>query len=248
LFATVESGLSIGYYLLWQKHNALAQQYRTGSIKNKSTTYKEQVTMGNEFTMTTGQAHEVAQAFGRNGWENGQVKKLSEGDFLKSVLDVLLGRAEIKPIGHVVDFGADPFLSNGWTVEEHQAGKIAKLERNGDDLYLDGKKIEFWFSECQKGDKVIGGHDLRKEVSKQPVLNANLLDHLLKHPHLIPETWKKDENGNTRYIFFWGTVYRNSDGRLYVRCLDWRDGGWCSRYLWLDLDWRSGCPAAVSAS
>ncbi|MDE2038365.1 MAG: hypothetical protein KGI69_04110 [Patescibacteria group bacterium] len=64
---------------------------------------KEQVTMSNEFTMTTGQSHELAQAFGRNGWNNGQVKKLSEGDFLKQVLDVLLGKAEIRPLGNPVD-------------------------------------------------------------------------------------------------------------------------------------------------
>lgn len=203
--------------------------------------------MSNEFTMTTGQAHEVAQAFGRNGWNNEQVKKLSEGDFLKQVLDALLGRAEIKAIEHAIDLGADPFLSDDWSVEEHQKGKVAKLERKGDDLYLDGKKIEFWLSSEQKRG-VITGNILRAKLKGKSVLNANLLNHLLKHPHLIPETWKKDENGNTRYIFFWGTVYRRADGVLCVRCLCWRGVGWGWLYDWLGRDFHDNNPAAVSAS
>lgn len=203
--------------------------------------------MSNEFTMTTGQAHEVAQAFNRNGWNNEQVKKLSEGDFLKQVLDALLGRAEIKPIEHAVDFGADPFLPDGWSVEEHQKGKVAKLEREGDDLYLDGKKIEFWLSSEQKRG-VITGNILRAKLKGKSVLNANLLDHLLKNPHLIPEAWKKNENGNTRYIFFWGTIYRRADGDLYVRCLYWDGDGWGWGCGWLGSGFDDDYPAAVSAS
>ena len=203
--------------------------------------------MSNEFTMTTGQAHEVAQALGRNGWNNEQVKKMSEGDFLKQVLEALLGRAEIKPIEHAVDFGADPFLPDGWKVEEHQKGKVAKLERKGDDLYLDGKKIEFWLSSEQKRG-VITGNILRAKLKGKSVLNANMLDHLLKNPHLIPEAWKKDENGNTRYIFFWGTVYRGAGGNLYVRYLDWDGDRWVWYCIWLGIDFDVCSPAAVSAS
>ena len=203
--------------------------------------------MSNEFTMTTGQAHEVAQAFGRSGWNNEQVKQLSEGDFLKQVLDALLGRAEIKAIEHAVDFSADPFMPDGWSVEEHQKGKVAKLERKGDDLYLDGKKIEFWLSSEQKRG-VITGNILRAKLKGKPVLNANLLDHLLKNPHLIPEAWKKDENGNTRYIFFWGTIYRGAGGYLYVRYLYWDGDRWVWLYFWLDYDFCGIFPAAVSAS
>lgn len=203
--------------------------------------------MSNEFTMTTGQAHEVAQAFGRNGWSNEQVKKLSEGDFLKQVLDALLGRAEIKPIEHTADLGADPYLPDGWKVEEHKKGTVAKLERKGNDLYLDGKKIEFWLSSEQKRS-VITGNILRAKLKGKPVLNANLLEHLLKNPHLIPETWKKDENGDTRYIFFWGTVYRDTVGSLCVRYLYWRGDEWRWICRWLGYDWGSSDPAAVSAS
>ena len=155
--------------------------------------------------------------------------------------------AEIKAIEHAVDFSADPFMPDGWSVEEHQKGKVAKLERKGDDLYLDGKKIEFWLSSEQKRG-VITGNILRAKLKGKPVLNANLLDHLLKNPHLIPEAWKKDENGNTRYIFFWGTIYRDADGSIYVCYLYWNGVGWGWLFLWLAYDFGVSNLAAVSAS
>lgn len=194
------------------------------------------------------QAGELKAAFRRGGYNNAEIKLLSEGDTLAKVRNVLRGLAEIKPVEHAIDLSADPFLPSGWSVEEHQKGKVAKLERRGDDLYLDGKKIEFWLSKPQKKDDVIGGNDLRKEVSKQPVLNANVLDYLHDHPQLIPDSWKVDEKGNTRYIFFWGTVCRGSDGDLFVRCLYWDGDRWGWRCLWLDYVFHCCRPAAVSAS
>ena len=194
------------------------------------------------------QAGELKAAFRRGGYNNAEIKQLSTGDTLAKVRDVLRGLAEIKPVEHAVDFSADPFMPDGWSVEEHQKGKVAKLERKGDDLYLDGKKIEFWLSSEQKRG-VITGNILRAKLKGKPVLNANLLDHLLKNPHLIPEAWKKDENGNTRYIFFWGTIYRDADGNLCVRCLCWGGGGWGWDYGgWLGSGFNDDDPAAVSAS
>jgi hypothetical protein len=81
-----------------------------------------------------------------------------------------------------------------------------------------------------------------------PVMNANVLDYLLANPDLIPEEWKKDEKGNTRYIFFWGTVYRRSNGNLCVRCLYWDDSGWYWSLRWLVIDFFGFYPAAVPAS
>jgi hypothetical protein len=48
--------------------------------------------MGDKFEMSTGQAHELALAFGRNGWTNEDIKKLSEGNMLARVLDHILGK------------------------------------------------------------------------------------------------------------------------------------------------------------
>jgi hypothetical protein len=66
----------------------------------------------------------------------------------------------------------------------------------------------------------IEGTKLREELRAYNPSNANLLDYLLKHPHLIPEEW------SSKYVFFWGTLYRNSVGNLYVRCLCWGRNRW----------------------
>ncbi len=147
------------------------------------------------------------------------LQKLIEGDFGSKV----------------VDLDADPFVPDGWSVEDH---------RIGGQIDFDPSKIALYLSEKQKGDGRIEGHKLREELKTRPVYNANLLDWLLRkeNQHLIPEEWKN------QYVFFWGTVYRGPDGSLFVRYLCCFGGGWCWDGFWLDRDWSSGLPAAVSAS
>jgi hypothetical protein len=195
------------------------------------------------------QAGELKAAFRRGNWNNAEIKGLCEGDVLAQVRDVLRGVSEIKMKEHVVDLGADAVIPKdyNWTIEEHRKGNPVKLERKADGLYIDGKKIDFYLSKKQKKGSIVG-NDLRVELKDQSVLNANVLDYLLKNPHLIPEEWKKDEDGNTRYIFFWGTIFRFAVGDLRVRCLYWYDGQWVWSYYWLGYYWNSNYPAAVSAS
>ena len=138
----------------------------------------------------------------------------------------------------VIDCDDAPFTPNGWTVEEHN--KMGQIEWNSE-------KIELYLSKGQK-NKWIEGNKLRKELEDKPVLNANVLDYLLAHPHLIPDEWKKDKNGNTRYIFFWGTIYRSSGGYLVVRCLFFDGGEWDWCYYWRDYDWDGRSPAALLAN
>ncbi len=140
---------------------------------------------------------------------------------------------------HSIDCDADPFLPNGWRVDEHRRDGV---------VVWDPSKVSLYLSKGQEGDKYIVGNDLRKELAKKPTMNANVLDYLLKNPHLIPEEWKKDDRGNTRYIFFWGTVYRDSGDRLYVRCLCWRGGAWDWNYYWLGYVFHGYNPAALRAS
>ncbi|MEK9152682.1 MAG: hypothetical protein AAB692_04925 [Patescibacteria group bacterium] len=42
--------------------------------------------------------------------------------------------------------------------------------------------------------------------------------------------------------------YRNADGNLYVRYLNWNGDRWVSNYNWLDNDFNGNNPAAVLAS
>ena len=168
---------------------------------------------------------------------------------LDDVRKVALRIAEIKPIDHVIDLSSParlPFI--GATLEVHRGSGIVKLERRGDDLYLDGKKINLFLSKKQKGGS-IGGHDLRKELEKRgDNVSAKVLDHLVDHPELWPESWKKDKDCKTIYIFFWDDIFRDSDGGLFVRFGCWRGGKVVSNYVWLGHGWFGYSPSASLAS
>ncbi|MGH7175373.1 MAG: hypothetical protein ACREGR_03380 [Minisyncoccia bacterium] len=196
-----------------------------------------------ELTFDVGLAAKLKQAVIRNGIiDLADIDWLCEGDNLANVRRLRQGHVLLTVPEHLIDCDADlfnPWAKDGWTVDEHQKGGQWKF---------DPKQVEFFLSSGQKGSKTIEGNKLRKELAGKPVLNANVLDYLLKNPHLIPEEWKKDAQGNTRYIFFWGTVYRDRGGSLYVRCLDWSDGSWDWSISWLDGRWDGDNPAAVRAS
>ena len=81
--------------------------------------------------------------------------------------------------------------------------------------------------ELEQQDGCINGNVL-KERLKDKGLSAKVLDYLLEHPELIPEEWKE------KCVFFWGTIYRYTDDRLYVRYLCWfgSQWGWSCRWLY----------------
>lgn len=179
------------------------------------------------------QAGELKAAFRRGNWTNAEIKRLCEGNILAKVRDVIRGHLELKTIEHVIDCDADPYLPEGWKVEEHQKSGLLKW---------DAKLIELWLAEGQQNGKVLKGEKLRQELVGKLVLNACVLDYLLANPHLIPKEWKG------KVVFFWGTIYRYSVGDLYVRYLFWDGGGWNWYCLWLDSDWSDFNPSALRAS
>lgn len=180
-----------------------------------------------------GAMNQLADALESAGFTPDDVTKLKQFGNLKGIRNILLGHAEIKTVEHLIDCDADPFVPSGWRVEEH---------RKGGQIKFDLAKIELYLSKNQQNGKVINGNKLRKELEDKPVLNANALDYLLKHPELIPEEWKG------KYIFFWGTIYRYSDGDLIIRYLDWSGDRWYWSWGWFDDDWNDGSPAALLAS
>jgi hypothetical protein len=139
----------------------------------------------------------------------------------------------------LIDCDTSPWCPDGWSVVEHC---------KGGQIEFDPAKVELYLSTGQHGEKTVEGKKLRREIKFKfkSVLNACVLDHLLANPHLIPESWKVDEQGRTRFIYFWGTVYRDSDRSPCVRCLYWDGGRWAWRYGWLGYHWSDLCPAAVS--
>jgi len=172
---------------------------------------------------------------------------------VKGARQFLRGNVEITVVKHTVDLGKSPQLPfDGAEVVKHDGSGVVEIElRSDDNLYVGGKKVKLFLSEMQKGDKQIVGHELRQELEggKQVLLNSNVLDYLYDHPELFPEHWKKDENGDTRYIFFWGSIFRGpARGYLFVRYLSWDDGVLVRYYFCLDNDWDRQAPSASVAS
>ena len=130
-----------------------------------------------------------------------------------------------------IDITKQPYTPNGWTVESHDVSIKT----------FDPKKIEL-VNEVKDGETAITGTEYRARLEGKPVLNANVLDYLLKNLHLIPEDWKG------KAIFFWGTIYRYSDGDLCVRYLCWDGSGWGWNYRWLGNRWSSDDPAALAST
>jgi len=181
---------------------------------------------------SVGQMNQLADALETAGFVPDDVTKLRSFPGLREIKKILAGFAEIVTIKHLIDCDADPYLPKGWKkVVSHKKGGM--LEWNPAKVYLH-------LSLNQQNGKTIQGHNLRKELENEPVLNANVLDYLLAHPELILEEWKG------KYIFFWGTIYRGSGGRLYVRYLRWGGGAWNWGYNWLDDSWDSYYPVACS--
>ena len=194
--------------------------------------------MADTFVMSARQAAELDHAFERNGWTPTDVKTLSKGGTLAEFRKVLLGHAIITALGHFIDCDADPYVPAGWKVFEH---------RKGGQFNFSAALVKFRLDSGQKNGEYIGGNKLCKKFLGKPILNANVLDYLLKNPDLIPEDWKRDENGNARYIFFWGTIYRYSYGHTCVRYLGWNDK-WCWGAYWLDDEFGRDLHAALRVS
>lgn len=122
---------------------------------------------------------------------------------------------------YIIDCNAAPDTPFDWEVVEH---------KNGGQLEWPTEKIELWISEEQIVSP-IEGNKLRKKLEGQKVMNACVLDFLLKNPELIPDEWKR------KVVFFWGTIYRDQESFLHARCIYWKDDKWVGLSRWMGGDW-----------
>ena len=159
-------------------------------------------------------------------------KVLEDEILLQLMKGVQIGTHEIKAIEHWIDCDTTPVIPKGSSLEEHQKGGMLQFDITKVNLYLDWN---------QKNGN-IEGSKLREELKSKKVLNANVLDYLFVNPHLVPEEWK----GKT--VLFWGTIYRSSNGILYVRHLYWNGARWCRGSSWVSHTFDARNPAAMFAS
>jgi hypothetical protein len=192
-----------------------------------------------DLMLDVGQANELKLAFRKAKYTNDDIKKLCEGSTLSDVRSVIRGHADVKILRNVIDLHEAPFIPDGWKVEQHL---------RGDSFVWDPTKVCLYLSKPQRQRKFIKGNWLRECLAGKPALNANVLDYLLAHAHLIPEEWKTDEKGGVQSVFFWGTIYQRLNGDLCVRCLYWGGQGWLWSFDVLANHWRIDNPAALRAS
>ena len=102
------------------------------------------------------QAGELKAAFRRGGWTNQEIKQLCEGDTLARVRIALLDDTVITVSAHLLDLDADPFVPDGWKVEEHQ--KVGPFKR-------DAYKVSLYLSAQQKDGKWTEGDGLQRELA-----------------------------------------------------------------------------------
>lgn len=135
------------------------------------------------------------------------------------------------PAGHLINCDTPPFTPPNWSIERHQLGGLWKFGPAKISFYRsDGRIKEF-----------IEGNQLRQKLVNESVLNANVLDYLIDHPHLIPKNWKD------KRVYFWGTIYRDLDGDLYVRHLDWDGSKWGWHFKWLNNIFGIGSFVAIAS-
>ncbi|EKD67871.1 MAG: hypothetical protein ACD_48C00174G0003 [uncultured bacterium] len=103
----------------------------------------------------------------------------------------------------------------GWTLHKHIGKGV---------LDLDPSKLELFYAPRGNFYELVWLpfflHKLKK--GKIPILNDSVLDYLLDHPEIIPESWKtgRDDKLVTR-IDFLGTEYRSPSGEIHVRGIMW---------------------------
>ncbi|MDD4803950.1 MAG: hypothetical protein PHN69_02140 [Candidatus Pacebacteria bacterium] len=93
---------------------------------------------------------------------------------------------------------------------------------------IDTSKIKFvkFFKpdQTQEINKILSRLNFLKE-DENIHLDAKILKTLLEHEELIPETWKEEINGHTRYIAFDGTILYENDSEGHfpkkIPCLFW---------------------------
>jgi len=128
----------------------------------------------------------------------------------------------------VVDLNAPPYAPEGLNVVQH-------LPHPGNEgLFVwHQPAVNFSRDDDQLAHDGLNACILRERLLKKPgvcVFNANLLDFLAHHPAIIPKEKAAIEDPE---IVFFGTIYADVQGALYMRTLRYVEGSWVQSTLWL---------------
>lgn len=162
--------------------------------------------------------------------------------FLKNGGRMVIGELKTLFIDRTTPFDPEKFIGKGWSIAEQDERSLSLAE-------LDLAKAQF--ETCLKqGENSIKGEEKLKRLKQDGRirLDVKVFQILWENQHLIPESWKEKIDGNTRYIFFDGTILRDPLGDRFALYLCWLDGEWRWGYSWLGYAWNAINPSAVLAS
>lgn len=95
--------------------------------------------------------------------------------------------------------------SNEYIVRRHHRFGTVVVERRGDDLYIDGKKLVLYFSPHQKSGNKVTVEELDKELRGRKLPNINLLYALFDNQRaMVPPAWQ-----NYQAIYCLGTSWEH---------------------------------------
>jgi hypothetical protein len=182
--------------------------------------------------ISIGVMHELAITARKAGWEPKDFGDLAKNkEHLSRILPFVRGFSELGSSEHIIDRDDEPFIPRFSVLHQHiKTGKVK----------WDPANIKLFHSTCKPDKNARPLRDcaildqVRQEMTRKPVCNANVLDYLLRNPILIPESWKEYA------VFFFGTSYLSKPSLRYVniRYLRWHEVNWEWDALEHIQDWR----------
>lgn len=162
--------------------------------------------------------------------------------FLRNGARVVIVEIKMLLVDRSQKFDPVAFIGDGWKIDEEDKRSLMLNE-------IDLTQVQF-VDMLEKGEAYVNGEEKQKRLAKAEYirLDVRVFQTLWENQELIPASWKEPIGGNTRYIFFDGTILRDPYGSRCVLCLCWRGGGWSWRCLWLVGDFCARSPSAVLAS
>ncbi len=144
-------------------------------------------------------------------------------------------------------FNPETFICKGWAIWRGPIdGDGLKGEEDQDPNALTLTEIDLNNVVLDDGleinEEILKGEEKFFRLKAKPIirLDAAILQTLLKKNEMIPDFWKEKLDGETRYIYFYGTILYPVYGRVpCVLCLFFLDDNkWHWGYRWLVHNWR----------
>lgn len=126
------------------------------------------------------------------------------------------------------------------TLESNRRGGWVTVQNIGDDLFVDNRRVFLYLNEKQQRGQPVSTTALASELKKKPVLHPNIMDGLLDHQHLVPESWN---SGLAPCIMFWGATFAaphhpsfgNTWDSFLPRGMQCHNNAWQPKFMWRDF-------------